>query len=156
MQLTAANIDTILVVTSCKADFAADAAPHINAAQAMSEQAPVWSLDARGAEPIKALTVCQAENFQSGWERGMLRFLSPSNFILNHLSYRSSKKSEFFLRRQRKWLMSSSKMEWRSTKSLSERIQNPNFLKAAGTIRLPSRTQLLSRKLPDSQLGENL
>ncbi|KZY54118.1 ribosome small subunit-dependent GTPase A [Sulfitobacter sp. KE29] len=83
VQLIAANIDTIFVVTSCNADFnvarleryvalafeagiepmivltkadiAEDTVPYIDAAQAVSERVPVVALDARGAEPVEAL-----------------------------------------------------------------------------------------------------
>lgn len=83
VQLIAANIDTVFVVTSCNADFnvarleryvalafeagiepvivltkadlAEDTAPYIDAAQAVSNRVPVVALDARGAEPAQAL-----------------------------------------------------------------------------------------------------
>ena len=83
VQLIAANIDTVFVVTSCnqdfnvarleryvalafeaevepvivltKADLADDIAPYVEAAQAVSDRVPVVALDARGAEPALAL-----------------------------------------------------------------------------------------------------
>lgn len=83
VQLIAANIDTVFVVTSCNADFnvarleryvalafeagiepvivltkadlTEDTAPFIDAAQAVSERVLVVALDARGAEPAQAL-----------------------------------------------------------------------------------------------------
>ncbi len=83
VQLIAANIDTVFVVTSCNADFnvarleryvahafeagiepvivltkadlTEDTAPYVDAAQAVSDRVPVLALDARGAEPAKAL-----------------------------------------------------------------------------------------------------
>jgi ribosome biogenesis GTPase len=83
VQLIAANIDTVFVVTSCnqdfnvarleryvalafeagiepvivltKADLTEDTAPYIEAAQAVSDRAPVVTLDARGEEPAEAL-----------------------------------------------------------------------------------------------------
>jgi ribosome biogenesis GTPase len=83
VQLIAANIDTVFVVTSCNADFnvarleryvalafeagiepvivltkadlAEDTAPYVDAAQTVSERVPVVALDARGAEPTRAL-----------------------------------------------------------------------------------------------------
>lgn len=84
VQLIAANIDTVFVVTSCnqdfnlarleryvalafeaeiapvivltKADLVADAHAWIDAAQAISDRVPVVALDARGAEPTVALS----------------------------------------------------------------------------------------------------
>lgn len=83
VQLIAANIDTVFVVTSCNADFNVarleryvalafeagiepvivltradltdDTGPYVDAAQAVSERVPVVALDARGAEPAQAL-----------------------------------------------------------------------------------------------------
>jgi ribosome biogenesis GTPase len=83
VQLIAANIDTVFVVTSCnqdfnvarleryvamafeagiepvilltKADLAEDPAPYVEEAQKVSERVPVVALDARGEEPAKAL-----------------------------------------------------------------------------------------------------
>jgi ribosome biogenesis GTPase len=83
VQLIAANIDTVFVVTSCNADFnvarleryvalaleagiepvivltkadlAGDTAPYVDAARAVSDRVPVVALDARGAEPALAL-----------------------------------------------------------------------------------------------------
>lgn len=83
VQLIAANIDTVFVVTSCNQDFNVarleryvalafeagiepvivltktdlvdDPAPWIDAAKAVSDRVPVVSLDARGAEPAQAL-----------------------------------------------------------------------------------------------------
>jgi ribosome biogenesis GTPase len=83
VQLIAANIDTVFVVTSCnqdfnvarleryvalafeagidpvivltKADLTEDNAPYVDAAQAVSDRVPVVALDARGAEPAEAL-----------------------------------------------------------------------------------------------------
>lgn len=83
VQLIAANIDTVFVVTSCntdfniarleryvalafeadidpvivltKADLAEDPAPYVTAAQAISDRVPVVALDARGEEPAQAL-----------------------------------------------------------------------------------------------------
>jgi ribosome biogenesis GTPase len=83
VQLVAANIDTVFVVTSCNADFnvarleryvalafeagiapvivltkadlVADAAPWIAQAEAISDRVPVLALDARGAQPAAAL-----------------------------------------------------------------------------------------------------
>jgi ribosome biogenesis GTPase len=83
VQLIAANIDTVFIVTSCNADFkvarleryvalafeagiepvivltkadlAEDAAPYVDAAQAVSDRVPVVALDARGAEPAQVL-----------------------------------------------------------------------------------------------------
>jgi ribosome biogenesis GTPase len=83
VQLIAANIDTLFVVTSCnqdfnlarleryvalafdagiepvivltKADLAADAEAYVDAARAVSDRVTVVSLDARGAEPPAAL-----------------------------------------------------------------------------------------------------
>lgn len=83
LQLIAANIDTVFVVTSCNADFnvarleryvalafeagiepvivltkadlTEDTGPYIEAAQAVSERVSVVALDARGAEPALVL-----------------------------------------------------------------------------------------------------
>jgi len=83
VQLIAANIDTVFVVTSCnqdfnvarlelyvalafeagidpvilltKADLTEDTAPYVDAAQAVSDRVPVVALDARGAEPAQVL-----------------------------------------------------------------------------------------------------
>ena len=83
VQLIAANIDTVFVVTSCnqdfnlarleryvalafdagiepvivltKADLAEDPASYVTAARAVSDRVAVVSLDARGAEPLAAL-----------------------------------------------------------------------------------------------------
>jgi len=83
VQLIAANIDTIFVVTSCNADFNVarleryvalaleagiepvivltkadvtdDTAPYVDEARKVSERVPVVALDARGAEPTQAL-----------------------------------------------------------------------------------------------------
>ncbi|WP_112875152.1 ribosome small subunit-dependent GTPase A [Paracoccus endophyticus] len=83
VQLIAANIDTVFIVTSCnqdfnvarleryvalafdagiepvivltKADLAEDTAPYVEAARKVSDRAPVVALDARGAEPVLAL-----------------------------------------------------------------------------------------------------
>lgn len=83
VQLIAANIDTVFVVTSCNADFnlarleryvalafearidpvivltkadlAEDPIPYVEAAQKVSERVPVVALDARGSEPARAL-----------------------------------------------------------------------------------------------------
>jgi ribosome biogenesis GTPase len=83
VQLIAANIDTVFVVTSCNADFnvarleryvalafeagidpvilltkadlTEDAAPYVDAAQAVSDRVPVVALDARGTEPAQVL-----------------------------------------------------------------------------------------------------
>lgn len=83
VQLIAANIDTVFIVTSCntdfniarleryialafeadiepvivltKADLTEDPAPYVTAAQAISDRVPVVALDARGAEPTRAL-----------------------------------------------------------------------------------------------------
>lgn len=83
VQLIAANIDTIFVVTSCnqdfnvarlerymalafeagidpvivltKADLAEDTAPYVDAALKVSDRVPVVALDARGDEPAAAL-----------------------------------------------------------------------------------------------------
>lgn len=83
VQLIAANIDTVFVVTSCNADFnvarleryvalafeagiepvivltkvdlTEDTTPYIDTAHAVSERVSVVALDARGAEPVKAL-----------------------------------------------------------------------------------------------------
>lgn len=83
VQLIAANIDTVFVVTSCNADFnvarleryvalafeagvepvivltkadlTEDTGPYIDAAQAVSERVSVVALDARGAEPALVL-----------------------------------------------------------------------------------------------------
>lgn len=83
VQLIAANIDTVFVVTSCntdfniarleryvalsfeadikpvivltKADLADNPAPYVTAAQAISDRVPVVALDARGDEPAQAL-----------------------------------------------------------------------------------------------------
>ncbi|KNX42956.1 putative ribosome biogenesis GTPase RsgA [Roseovarius tolerans] len=83
VQLIAANIDTVFVVTSCntdfniarleryvalafdadiepvivltKADLAKDPASYVTAAQAISERVLVVALDARGEEPVQAL-----------------------------------------------------------------------------------------------------
>lgn len=83
VQLIAANIDTVFVVTSCnqdfnvarleryvalafeagiepvivltKADLADDTAPYVEAARKVSDRVPVVALDARGAEPPQAL-----------------------------------------------------------------------------------------------------
>lgn len=84
VQLIAANIDTVFIVTSCNADFnvarleryvvlafeagidpvilltkadlTEDTAPYVGAAQAVSDRVPVVALDARGAEPAQVLT----------------------------------------------------------------------------------------------------
>jgi len=83
VQLIAANIDTVFVVTSCNADFnlarleryvalafeagidpviiltkadlAEDPTPYVEAAQTVSDRVPVVALDARGSEPVRAL-----------------------------------------------------------------------------------------------------
>jgi ribosome biogenesis GTPase len=83
VQLIAANIDTVFVVTSCNADFnvarleryaalafeagiepvivltkadlADDTAPYVEAARKVSDRVPVVALDARGDEPAAAL-----------------------------------------------------------------------------------------------------
>lgn len=83
IQLIAANIDTVFVVTSCNQDFNVarleryvalafeagiepvivltktdlvdDPAPYIDAAKAVSDRVPVVALDARGEEPARAL-----------------------------------------------------------------------------------------------------
>ena len=83
VQLIAANIDTVFVVTSCNADFNVarleryvalaveadiepvivltkadltdDTLPYLDAAQAVSQRVTVVALDARGAEPAQAL-----------------------------------------------------------------------------------------------------
>ena len=83
VQLIAANIDTVFVVTSCNADFnvarleryvalafeagiepvivitkadlTEDIAPYIDAAHTVSERVSVVALDARGEEPVQAL-----------------------------------------------------------------------------------------------------
>jgi ribosome biogenesis GTPase len=83
VQLIAANIDTVFIVTSCNADFnvarleryvalglkagiepviiltkadlTVDTAPYVDAARAVSGRVPVVALDARGAEPAQAL-----------------------------------------------------------------------------------------------------
>ena len=83
VQLIAANIDTVFVVTSCNADFnvarleryvalafeariepvivltnadlTGDPTPYLDAAQAVSERVPVVALDARGTEPAQVL-----------------------------------------------------------------------------------------------------
>jgi ribosome biogenesis GTPase / thiamine phosphate phosphatase len=83
VQLIAANIDTVFVVTSCnqdfsvarleryvalafeagiepvivltKSDLADDTAPYVEAARMVSDRVPVVALDARGAEPAQAL-----------------------------------------------------------------------------------------------------
>jgi len=83
VQLIAANIDTVFVVTSCnvdfnvarmeryvalafeagiepvivltKADLADNMAPYVDAAGTVSEKVPVVALDARGEEPVQAL-----------------------------------------------------------------------------------------------------
>ncbi len=83
VQLIAANIDTVFIVTSCnqdfkvarleryvslafeadieavivltKADLTDDTLPYVEAAKAVSDRVPVLALDARGDEPIKML-----------------------------------------------------------------------------------------------------
>lgn len=83
VQLIAANIDTVFVVTSCNADFnlarleryialtldagiepvivltkadlALDTAPYVDAARKLSDRVQVVALDARGDEPVQAL-----------------------------------------------------------------------------------------------------
>jgi len=84
MQPIAANIDTVFVVTSCNADFnvarlerylalafeagmepvilltkpdlADDPAPYLQAAAGISDRVPALALDARGADPVAALS----------------------------------------------------------------------------------------------------
>lgn len=84
VQLIAANIDTVFVVTSCnpdfnvarleryvalafeagiepvivltKADLTEDTTPYVNAAQAVSQRVPALALDARGTLPAKVLS----------------------------------------------------------------------------------------------------